>query len=245
MRKPRYYYESNFCHVMVQGDEKKFIFKDNICKDKYLYYLRHNTFKNDIEIIAYCVMDNHVHALLFCNELKRISKCMQETNTSFAIFFNNRRKKIGHVFRERFRSESIYTKDYLLNCIKYIHQNPIKANICDKAGEYQYSSFNSYMSIQERMLEICDFNPDDIGNILKNTNTITKFMDDEYSKADIMESFHTVRKKYENNDDELEKTVQIYKTMKEKCKVTDCEIANLMGISRITLYRRLRKKGYK
>ena len=96
MRKPRYYYESNFCHVMVQGDEKKFIFKDNICKDKYLYYLRHNTFKNDIEIIAYCVMDNHVHALLFCNELKRISKCMQETNTSFAIFFNNRRKKIGH-----------------------------------------------------------------------------------------------------------------------------------------------------
>ena len=31
MRKPRYYYESNFCHVMVQGDEKKFIFKDNIC----------------------------------------------------------------------------------------------------------------------------------------------------------------------------------------------------------------------
>ena len=68
MRKPRYYYESNFCHVMVQGDEKKFIFKDNICKDKYLYYLRHNTFKNDIEIIAYCVMDHHVHALLFCNE---------------------------------------------------------------------------------------------------------------------------------------------------------------------------------
>ena len=101
------------------------------------------------------------------------------------------------------------------------------------------------MSIQERMLEICDFNPDDIRNILKNTNTITKFIDDEYSKADIMESFHTVRKKYENNDDELEKTVQIYKTMKEKCKVTDCEIANLMEISRITLYRRLRKKGYK
>lgn len=132
-----------------------------------------------------------------------------------------------------------------LNCIKYIHQNPIKANICDKAGEYQYSSFNSYMSIQERMLEICDFNPDDIRNILKNTNTITKFMDDEYSKADIMESFYAVRKKYENNDDELEKTVQIYKTMKEKCKVTDCEIANLMEISRITLYRRLRKKGYK
>ena len=64
---------------------KKFIFKDNICKDKYLYYLRHNTFKNDIEIIAYCVMDNRVHALFFCNELKRISKYMQETNTSFAI----------------------------------------------------------------------------------------------------------------------------------------------------------------
>ena len=62
MRKPRYYYESNFYHVMVQGDEKKYIFKSSRNKEKYLYYLEHNAFRNDVEIVAYCItkyLDNN------------------------------------------------------------------------------------------------------------------------------------------------------------------------------------------
>lgn len=245
MRKPRYYYESNFYHIMVQGDEKKYIFKEKRCKNKYMYFLKHNAFKNNIELIAYCVMDNHVHMLLFCPELGRISKCMQETNTSFAMFFNQRRQKIGHVFRERFRSESIYTKNYLINCIKYIHQNPVKAKICHEACEYYYSSYKSFKQLEEKIIEICDFDSNDIKAILDNTNTITQFMDDEYSKADILDAFNDIKKKYEKNNDELDKTIKIYRDMKDNCKVTDCEISALLGISIITLYKRLKKYGYK
>ncbi|MBQ9314151.1 MAG: hypothetical protein IJ220_04000 [Clostridia bacterium] len=51
MRKPRYYYESNFYHIMVQGDEKKNIFKSDKNKKRMIYLLKHNAFRNDVEII--------------------------------------------------------------------------------------------------------------------------------------------------------------------------------------------------
>ncbi len=52
MRKP-HYFGSNFYQIMVQGDEKKYIFQSHKNNDKYLYYLKYGAFKNDIEIIAY------------------------------------------------------------------------------------------------------------------------------------------------------------------------------------------------
>ena len=84
-RKPRYYYQSSFYHIMVQGDEKKYIFKQEKYKKRYLYLLKHNAFRNDVEIIAYCLMDNHVHILVFCPEIERISKMMVQSNTSFGL----------------------------------------------------------------------------------------------------------------------------------------------------------------
>ena len=101
MRKPRYYYESNFCHIMVQGDERKYIFQSYRNKEKYLYYLKHNAFRNDIEIIAYCIMDNHVHVLLFCPEIERVSKMMSQCNTSFGKIAQYNRYIKARTFRSK------------------------------------------------------------------------------------------------------------------------------------------------
>ena len=48
------------------------------------------------------------------------------------------------LFRNRYKSEPIYDRKYLLNCIKYIHNNPVKANIVEECGDYKYSSYNDY-----------------------------------------------------------------------------------------------------
>ena len=94
-RKPRYYYQSSFYHIMVQGDEKKYIFKQEKYKKRYLYLLKHNAFRNDVEIIAYCLMDNHVHILIHDDEIKQITKLMQKTNTSYAKLYNSLKKRVG------------------------------------------------------------------------------------------------------------------------------------------------------
>jgi len=229
----------------VQGDERKYIFQSYRNKEKYLYYLRYNAFRNDIEIIAYCIMDNHAHILVFCPEIERISKMMSQCNTSFGLYYSKKRQNVGHVFRERFRSESIYTKEHLINCIKYIHNNPVKARICEYPKEYLFSSYRSFNRIDKRMKEITDITDDDIHSILKNSKTITRFLDDEYSKDDILETFNEIKNKYEKEDDEMLRKIAIYLEMKEHCKITDIEIANLLGISRITLYKMLKKNSYK
>lgn len=245
MRKPRYYYETNFYHIMVQGDEKKNIFKSDKNKKKMIYLLKHNAFRNDVEIISYCIMDNHAHILVFCPEIERVSKMMSQSNTSFGLYFTNKRQKVGHVFRERFRSESIFTKSHLINCIKYIHNNPVKARICKNVSDYYYSSYKSFSKIDKRIEDICNITNNDIDVIIRGEATITRFLDDEYSKSDINYAFEESQKLFSNVLEKDEKIAKQYIFLKENCKITDEEIAKLLKISRSTMNLKLKKAGIK
>lgn len=245
MRKPRYYYASSFYHVMVQGDEKKYVFQKGKNKRKFLYLLKHNAFRNDVEIIAYCLMDNHVHVLLFCPDVSRISKMMSQCNTSYGLYFNKTRGKIGHVFRDRFKSEGIYTKSHLINCIKYIHENPVKAGICDRCDQYMFSSYNVFKNTKDMIKQICELSKHDMNEIMKNTHTDTKYMDDEYSKEDIQAVAEDVLNKYLILKDDDNGIAKAYKELKERCRISDTEIANILGINRYSLIRRLKKMGLK
>ena len=143
-RKSRDFYLSDFVHVMVQGDEKKFIYQSDAQKEKYVYLMYKYALANDVEIIAYCVMGNHAHLLLYSKEIEKISQMMKQTNTTYGIYYNKTRETVGHVFRDRFRCENIFSKNYLVNCIKYIHQNPVKARMCLRCEDYKYSSFKDF-----------------------------------------------------------------------------------------------------
>ena len=59
--------------------------------------------------------------------------------------FNKKYKRVGYVFRDRYKAEGIYTENHLYSCIKYIHNNPVKANLCMLMKEYKYSSYNEYL----------------------------------------------------------------------------------------------------
>lgn len=245
LRKPRYYYETSFHHVMVQGDEKKYVFKNEKNKRKFLYLLKHNAFRNDVEIIAYCLMDNHVHALLFCPNVSRISKMMSQCNTSFGLYFNKQREKIGHVFRERFRSEGIYTKSHLINCIKYIHENPVRAGICDRCNQYSFSSYNGFKRMSDNLRQICELSDYEMDEIMENSHTDTVYLDDEYSKEDIQLVAEEILRKHHFLRDDANSVVIIYKELKKRCRISDTEIANLLGMNRFSLIRRLKKMGIK
>ena len=211
----------------------------------YLKYIKQNATRNGVEIISYCMMDNHAHFLLFCSQIENVSKMMAQTNTSFALYYTNKRKNVGHVFRERYRSESIYTRSHFINCIKYIHNNPVKAHICFEPREYDYSSYNSFSNMSDYMKCICDLTDEDIKDIMDNSYTITRFLDDEYSKDDMEEAFKQLSEKYCFNKRNIESIAKLYKELKEVCKTTDKQIADLMGIHRATLLFKLKQCGVK
>ena len=156
-RIPRKSLDSSYFHVVVQGFEKQFIFKKKFFKKQYLSLLLKGLGKYKVEILSYCIMDNHAHILLFCENIDEMSKFMKEVNTQFALLYNKINDRVGYVFRDRFLSEPIKNEKYLFNCISYIHMNPVEAGMTATPGEYKYSSYNDFINncgiVNESMLK--------------------------------------------------------------------------------------------
>lgn len=148
-RNARIYAESNYLHVIVQGIDRQYIFSNDELKKAYKLILKKNLSDSNVEILAYCVMDNHVHLLLYSERIEYISKLMQKTNTSFAKLYNKVNHRVGYVFRDRYYSQMIKSEIQLFNCLVYIHNNPVKANIVKNMKDYKYSSYIEYLQRKE------------------------------------------------------------------------------------------------
>ena len=134
---------------MVQGINKERIFEKNLEKEEYQKLM--NQFKElfDLNIIAYCIMGNHTHMLIYTDNYLQLSHYMQKLNTSYGVFYNKRHNRVGFVFRNRYRTQPIKDKGHLYNCVIYIHNNPVKAKLCKKASDYKYSSYDSFLKDQK------------------------------------------------------------------------------------------------
>lgn len=131
---------SSFFHIMVQGINKECIFNTDKNKDKYLKLIYKNN--EGIEIMAYCIMDNHAHILVKINDIENLQKWMKKTNISYAIYYNKSNDRVGYVFRDRYKSQVIKNEKHLYTCVDYIHENPVKAFICNRKEDYAFSSYN-------------------------------------------------------------------------------------------------------
>ncbi len=153
-RIPRKYSETGIYHVMVRGNAREDIFIDNQDKGKLLKIIFQQRKEESFLLYAYCIMNNHAHFVL--KELKdSISNSMKKISTSYAIYFNKKYNRVGHVFQDRFRSEVIKNDSYLLSVIRYVHNNPVKAAIINKE-EYPWSSYQFYISQDSKLTEIID-----------------------------------------------------------------------------------------
>lgn len=131
---------------MVQGINKEFIFEKNEYIEIFLRILKKYSIENKITIISFCIMSNHAHILIYYENIQDVSKLMQKTNMTYAQFYNSEKDRYGVVFRNRYQSEPIYDMRHFINCINYIHMNPVKANIVKKCENYKYSSYKDYMN---------------------------------------------------------------------------------------------------
>ena len=186
-------FETSFFHVMVQGLKKEYIFEDKIAIKKYIELILKEQEKFDLEILAYCIMNNHAHLLIYTEKISEMSEYMHLINLKFAQFYNHiKQGRVGYVFRDRYKSEPIFNEKYLLKCVRYIHNNPVKAKIVKYAKDYKYSSYNDYLnkkgvSQSEIIKEIIDFE-----EILSEDYIETKldniFLDTEESEQELIQT---------------------------------------------------------
>ena len=131
---------THFFHIMIQGINKEFIFHDENDKKKYIKIMKDTKETNNIMILSYCIMNNHAHILIYEKNIENLSKYMHKVNLIYAKYYNKRHNRVGYVFRDRYKMQPIYSEKHLQSCVRYIHNNPVKAKMCKKASEYKYSS---------------------------------------------------------------------------------------------------------
>jgi len=115
-------------HIMVRGINKSDIFKDDQDKTLFLQRLSQKVIEGKCSIYAWVLMGNHIH-LLFKSGQQGISAVMRKLLTWCAQYFNRRHRRTGHLFENRYKSILCDEDKYLLALVRYIHLNPIRAEI--------------------------------------------------------------------------------------------------------------------
>lgn len=151
-RKPRQTSASGIYHIMIRGVNKQEIFFDNQDKIVFINLLTKAKEKYNFYLFAYVLMNNHVHIEIKDNE-RCISKIIQSVATSYAIYFNEKYDRVGHLFQNRFNSKPVENNNYLINLVRYIHQNPEKARI-ELTEKYKWSSYFDYINLRKKLVDI-------------------------------------------------------------------------------------------
>ena len=135
--------ESDVYHLTGRGVGLQSIFEDDRDKEVFIERLKMLP-ENDIEVLAWCLMENHFH-LLVRAPLSAVSSTMRKLLSSYAAYFNVRHGRTGHLFQDRFTSEVVESDTHLLGAVRYIHQNPVKAKISSTC-DYRWSSYQEYVT---------------------------------------------------------------------------------------------------
>jgi REP element-mobilizing transposase RayT len=150
-RKIRLEFYGAVYHIVNRGNNKKYLFSNYEDKEMLLKIIYETRQESDFELLAYVIMDNHYHLLIrTMNDL--ISRIMQRINNRYSKYYNIKEKRTGRNFGKRYTDRLVNEERYLLTVVKYIHRNPVKANICDNTFDYEFSSDNAYrINIDERV----------------------------------------------------------------------------------------------
>jgi hypothetical protein len=200
-----------------------------------------------IDIAAYCILDNHVHIVVKAN-ISDLSKAIKRINVKYAMNFNHKRDRIGHVFQDRFKSEAIEDDKYLIQVIRYIYNNPVTAKMVKSPENYNWSSYNEYtnksaiISSKQRefILEYLSYNLDrfiefhrqkdnyeyleikeDIEN--ERLEQAQEIISEYFEKRGLIDAKQVIKNPIYLED--------IIRSMLEGCRLTHRQIANILGVS--------------
>jgi putative transposase len=134
-------------HVMARGIERGAVFQNDTDRDHFLERLKE--ILNDTKTICYAwaLIPNHFHLLLRTGPVP-ISTVMRRLLTGYALWYNRKHRRFGHVFQNRFKSILCQEDTYLLELVRYIHLNPIRARLVenfDDLSRYAYCGHSVLM----------------------------------------------------------------------------------------------------
>ena len=139
---------AGYHHIVNRGVNRGIVFESKQDKEAFLKILCKSLKKHDAILHSYCLMDNHYHLLLETTS-ENLSLLMRNINANYAIYFNKKYNRSGHLWQGRYKSWYITNEAYLYELLRYIEHNPLRAKITNSLQEYQYTSYRQFAQLQE------------------------------------------------------------------------------------------------
>jgi putative transposase len=138
----------HFYHVYNRGNNHQPIFFE---RENYLHFLRlirQNLILNGVDVAAYCLMPNHYHLLVYL-QTDELSEAMKSLSLSYTKAINKRFNRVGSLFQGRFQRILITHTEHLITLTRYIHLNPVKANLVKQPEDWEFSSYLEYAELRK------------------------------------------------------------------------------------------------
>jgi len=142
-------YPGAWYHVMNRGRRAEKIFRDKQDYLNFIELLEDTCTMWNLRVAAYCLMANHYHLLVQTPDAN-IARSMRHINGVYTQQFNRRHWCDGQLFRGRYKSILVNGDSYLLQLVRYIHRNPVRAGLATRPEEYIWSSHKGFLSVTKR-----------------------------------------------------------------------------------------------
>lgn len=139
----RVFSHSKIYHIILKGLDSQTIFFDDQDRKFFLNQVFSTKKEFNYEIFAYCLMSNHVHMVIKCED-EFLSKSIQSLLVRYVSYFNKKYNRTGSLVQNRFNSRNVETEKYFIEVCKYVHRNPEKAGIA-LTQNYKWSSYQEYI----------------------------------------------------------------------------------------------------
>ena len=138
-RRARQVSGSGIYHVMLRGVNRDVIFLEDEDRERFLFALKAARDASEYKILAYCLMENHVH-LVLRSGIEPIGCTVRRFGVRYAGWFNRKYDRVGHLFQDRFKSVPVDEDAHLVTLLRYVWNNPVEAGLVEQPEEYQWSS---------------------------------------------------------------------------------------------------------
>lgn len=139
-------------HIIVRGIERAKVFRNDTDRNDFLSRMGKLVTETKSRCFAWALLSNHFHLLVKTGRVP-VATLMRRLLTGYAVSFNRRHRRIGHLFQNRYKSILCQEDAYLLELVRYIHLNPIRAHVVENIetlDHYPYSGHSAVMGKVER-----------------------------------------------------------------------------------------------
>lgn len=147
-RKPRLHAPGGLYHVMLRGNGGQAVFFAD--RDRYHLYLlvQEGIERYGHRIHAFCCMSNHIHFAIQVADVP-LAKIMQNLSFRYTRWINQTKRRAGHLFQGRYKSILVDADSYLLELVRYIHLNPVRAKLVKRPEHYRWSGHRAYVGRED------------------------------------------------------------------------------------------------